>query len=414
MEEIQDRGQALYLTTFGLSEAWNKLETERGIERENTSARRGTSGVEVVRTVEQFSELRSAWARLVERAIVSDYYLTHDWLQGWLRHFYPNEAYFVLFWKDGEIEFAAPMVCRRRRYHGLQIRELALTRDWYSPVSGLLCTGTAYDNVDMLMRHLASAGMAWDVLDFDGLPMEQEGSKALLRWIDRLGWPSHAEDSFGNWILRGFRSWDDYWKGKAKRKQRRKSIVYRDRLLELGNVRTRIISNGGEVDAAFGQFYEICERSWKEGAERHPEFVKSTMRLAAKKDALRIAFLDLDDKPIASWYAFVHGSTAYLPRTGYDARFRRYMPGLVLLEDFLRHLIEVDRVDTIDFQHGDEAYKSVWANERRLRKRIVVANPRSWKGRLYVRAEYVYKPKLEPTLLWRLARRVRGLVSGKG
>ena len=366
--------------------------------------------IEIVKTADRFAELRSAWERLVDRAGVSDYYSTHRWLQLWVEYFHPRSAHMLVLWDHDQIVSSIPMVRNVFNYHGLRIRRLALTRDWYAPISALLTTRNREEEIGILLRHLASPAHRWDILDLDGLPPENRATEVLLSQISWLGWPCHEEEAFGNWIITGFRSWDDYWESRHKR-LKRASLRHRKRLEELGEVRTRIISNGEGIGLLFHQFHDVCERSWKKGVEQHPEFLQSTMRLASERGDFRIAFLELNGEAIATWYAFIHGSTAYIPRTAYDARFRPYMPGLLLLEDFQRYLMKADGVQTIDHQHGDEPYKSLWANERRLRKRVVAANPRSWKGHLYVRAEYRHKPKLKATPAWRALRCARDKMS---
>jgi CelD/BcsL family acetyltransferase involved in cellulose biosynthesis len=52
----------------------------------------------------------------------------------------------------------------------------------------------------------------------------------------------------------------------------------------------------------------------------------------------------------------------------------------------MRHVIEQDRVEEVDFLIGDDEYKKIWMSDRRERWGIVAYNPRTlWGAALALR-----------------------------
>ena len=56
-------------------------------------------------------------------------------------------------------------------------------------------------------------------------------------------------------------------------------------------------------------------------------------------------------------------------------------PGTVLSAFMLQHVIDTDRVSTVDFLSGDDHYKKNWMSHREERKGVAAYNPRTLRGR---------------------------------
>ena len=133
---------------------------------------------------------------------------------------------------------------------------------------------------------------------------------------------------------------------------------------------------------AIAAFKEVYGASWKE-EEAHPAFIERLIRDCAAQGTLRLANLYLEERPVATWLVICAQGTGILLKTAYDETLPgKLSVGGVLTLKIMRHLIDVDRVQRIDFGIGDEDYKSKWMSHRRERWGIMAYNRRSPKGAL--------------------------------
>jgi CelD/BcsL family acetyltransferase involved in cellulose biosynthesis len=98
---------------------------------------------------------------------------------------------------------------------------------------------------------------------------------------------------------------------------------------------------------------------------------------------LRLHTLRLDGAPAAVTYCFAHHNRYFLYQHGFNERFRRHSVGLVALACTIRAAIEEGALE-FDLLYGDEPYKSLWAQERRVLERIDLY-PAGITGRIHQR-----------------------------
>jgi CelD/BcsL family acetyltransferase involved in cellulose biosynthesis len=104
------------------------------------------------------------------------------------------------------------------------------------------------------------------------------------------------------------------------------------------------------------------------------------MREAAEAGVLRLGLLRLAGRPIAAQYWTVAGGTATLLKLAHDEAARARSPGSVLTAAMIRLLLQREAIAELDFGRGDDAYKALWAGERRQRIGVLLANPRRMGG----------------------------------
>ena len=86
------------------------------------------------------------------------------------------------------------------------------------------------------------------------------------------------------------------------------------------------------------------------------------------------------DTPIAAQLWLVRGGRALIYKLAYDEEYKRFSAGSVLTAELMRHAIDVDRVDDIDYLTGDDAYKADWMSQRRERLGMVAFDPITVRG----------------------------------
>lgn len=132
----------------------------------------------------------------------------------------------------------------------------------------------------------------------------------------------------------------------------------------------------GDVERFVLDYEAVYQRSWKT-PEPFPEFLPALMRVAARKDALRFGVLEAGGKPVAAQFWILWKKRAIIYKLAYDENWSAFSPGTVLTFHMIRHVLEHDRPDEINFGRGDDDYKKLWMSARRERWGIEAANPRS-------------------------------------
>ena len=155
----------------------------------------------------------------------------------------------------------------------------------------------------------------------------------------------------------------------------KKDVPYCERRLQKeGKLSFELITSSPELNHYIDLYYHVYSKSWQETEDIGPTFHRDLMKLASEKGTLRLGFLFLDNIPISAQLFIVDNETAYILKTVYDQRYRKYSPGKVLTYYMIRHVIDADKVYQIDYLHGDDPYKKNWLPSRRERSGIYVFN----------------------------------------
>ena len=140
-----------------------------------------------------------------------------------------------------------------------------------------------------------------------------------------------------------------------------------------------IVATTDTVEAGIDAYEEIYARSWKV-PEPYPRFHAEMMRRAAAAGVLRLVLLRVEARVIAAQIWIVQGGRAAVLKLAHDESDKTLSPGTVLTALMIRELLGREAVTELDFGRGDDAYKQLWATQRRQRIGIVLANPLRLRG----------------------------------
>lgn len=246
----------------------------------------------------------------------------------------------------------------------------------YSPVASHECPVTLLTAV---FRELAE-NRRLTTLTLAPMDPESHLYKGLLEALHAAGWRGvHTYFCFGNWIHPvEEKNWLAYL---SRRPSRVRNTVKRKmrRFLEHGHGQLQIIHDEESLDEAIGHFTDIYNNSWKRD-EPYPEFMPQLLRLAAGRGWLRLGLAHYEAVPVAAQAWLIVDGTAFIFKLAYRQDYRQLSPGTVLTAHMIRHVIETDRVGTIDYMSGDDSYKRDWMSVRRECRGIAAYNPRSLRG----------------------------------
>jgi hypothetical protein len=210
----------------------------------------------------------------------------------------------------------------------------------------------------------------------EALAEDAPGLDAWLEGIAGAGIAVQRYRHFGNWHepLEAGAGWAGYLAARppALRSTIRRKLdrARRDLRFEMLHV------PGAELEAGIADYLDVHARSWKP-AEPFPAFDPALMRAAAAAGVLRLGLLRdaADGKAVAAQYWLLSGGRAWLLKLAHVETSRAASPGTALTAMMIRHLIEEEAVQSLDFGRGDDPYKSLWVAARRQRIGVVLAHP---------------------------------------
>ncbi|MCT2399973.1 GNAT family N-acetyltransferase [Novosphingobium mangrovi (ex Huang et al. 2023)] len=205
-----------------------------------------------------------------------------------------------------------------------------------------------------------------------GIP-DEDGSASLLQSAFRTsGWLVLRETCDTNHILPvAGRSYDEYI---ASRPGKLRTTLKR----KTGKVETQVLTHFDE--AVWAAYEDIYAESWKP-EEGSPDFLRAFARAEGDAGRLRLGVARAGGEAIAAQMWTVEGGTAFIHKLAHREAARPLSPGSVLTAALFRHVIDVDKVDLVDFGTGDDPYKRDWMEQVRPRYRLDMfrpVTPRNW------------------------------------
>lgn len=337
---------------------------------------RGISSADPVPEIAKSLESLGADARAVLTAAAPGLFGTLPWWDTVLRHAMPPgaSAAFVTIRFSGKVLAVVPMLRDGRTLTSLTTPYSCVFAPALAPAldcSDRLAAMTA------LARYCRSAG----VVRLDALPAEWDGLTALEAGARQAGLVPIRFDHFGNWHedVSGL-DWSAYLSRRPG--ALRETIRRRLRRAEkLPDARFSLFTEAGQIELAADAFESVYRRSWKE-PEPFPNFNVALIRATAATGQLRLGVWSIGSEPVAVQFWVVAGGEATVLKLAHDEAFKAHSPGTVLTALMLRHLLDNETVQRIDFGRGDDDYKKGWAMERRQRIGVLLANPLSLNGAL--------------------------------
>jgi len=202
----------------------------------------------------------------------------------------------------------------------------------------------------------------------------------LEKELSQQGWYTYYYEMFGNWRLHlDGRSFDEYYTSvpsKVRNTIKRKgNKLYRDHEVEY-----KLYQDEQDLSEGIEYYEHVYRNSWKVN-EPYPDFIRGLITFSAKNGWLRLGVILVSQQPVAAQLWIVKDKIAYIYKLSYTESTKKLSAGSVLTEKIMRHTIDEDKVEIIDYLTGDDAYKKDWMSERRQMIGLMAYKP-SVKGRL--------------------------------
>ncbi len=312
-----------------------------------------------------------------EALFPSDPFASLGWYRTVSEHALPTgvAACFAVLTQDGQPQAVVPLA---RQHDGDRLGSLTTPYSCvYWPSSG--GAGTASSRI--VGRQLGRVCRAWPTVRLDAIPAEWPDLAAFIDGLRAAGLRVQRFDHFVNRHepVAG-RSWADYL---ADRPGALRETVRRKLKRCARETRLETFAGQPQLERGIDAFESVYRASWKQ-PEPFPRFNAALMRDAAGCGALRLGVLWAGDRPAAAQFWIVADGRATVVKLAHDERFKPLSPGTVLTAMMVRHLLDEERVDSLDFGRGDDPYKALWTTQRRQRIGLLLMNPRRPAGLLAI------------------------------
>jgi len=327
--------------------------------------------VETVTDETSFLRLQSEWDDTVDRAQIHHPFLCHDWMRTWWECF-GSEAHLhvIVVRAGGQIVAIAPLLFERARMYGMPVRRLRLLQNDHSPRSDFIVADYASQCYQAIWTSLFHERHNWDVLLLSQLPPETSTVEVVSGLAARDGCATGLWRSGSSPYLSISGTEADYFANlSAKFRQNLRNRM--TRLTRVGKPALEIISSDSSLSEAVDDAVRLEESGWKRDAGTAistdlniRQFYARLAERMADRGWLRLMFLNVNGRRIATSYTIEHNRRLFLCKTGYDPDYNTCSPFKLLMHFIVRYAF-AEGAHEIDLLGDSEPWKEEWTEASR-------------------------------------------------
>lgn len=298
------------------------------------------------------------WKEVLARDPDRHIFSTPEWNRVWWEEFGEGKDLFLLTMRrDGDLVGIIPLY--RKHEEGRKLLRflggIDLT-DYLGPISAI---EDRRDVIDGLVSWLGKDEVEWDEFDAHNMPVPLGSGEFLIERADAHGYRFEVDQEETSAIMLLPKTWDEYLESLEPKERRELKRKNRRIVREVPDATFRR-ATGESLERDLEYFVEMHR-----GAEGHkghfmrPEIATFFQRLARSfmpLGWLRLDFLEIAGRPVASAFSFELGGRFYLYNSAYEPDVKRLSPGVVLVSRLIEESIERG-LSTFDFLRGQERYK---------------------------------------------------------
>ena len=353
---------------------------------------------EIVTDARRLLQLEGEWNDAVSRAAVTHPFLRHEWIRTWWECFGADRALHIVVVRDrGAVIAIAPLMVEQTQMYGLSVRKLDLLHNDHTPRTDWIIAGPPHQAYEGVWTALRESREQWDFVQLSRLAEDSSTLESVAAWALRDGCPSGSwrGDTSPYLTLNG--TWESYYASlPAKFRSNLRNRL--GRLSTLGDPRLEII--GQPDDAARKDAVRLEASGWKDesrtsiGSDPAVDAFYSTLaQRAAESGWLRLMFLNVAGRRIATSYGAVFNRRLFLVKTGYDPDYAACAP-FKLLTLLAIQSAYAEGLHEIDFLGDAEPWKLEWTSASRAHHWLYVF-ARTRRARLLHSLKFQVVPELK-------------------
>ena len=318
--------------------------------------------IEFVSEIAEFVEFQNAWSDLAGRALDANINMVPEMAGAAIRHLEDGgQGCAALVWQREDSGHSPrrllaffPMQNSKGQW-GIPVRTAVIWEHSYS-----------FDGTPLVDRHLAQPVIAafvnWLKTDKQAprflrftLLVKGQVHDLLCQTMAERGMGVRHYDDHVRAKLETNMPGDEYLRESLGNKRSKEYRRLRNRLSDMGDVEFRIRRTVPEILDAARRFFDLEMAGWK--GERGTamacradwkSFFEDTISGLAQIGQCRFAELALDGRVIATTLIVTSQDKAWMWKIAYDENLAKYSPGVLLVLDVTRHLIEDESIVSTD------------------------------------------------------------------
>ena len=321
-------------------------------------------------------------------------------MRTWWENFGGNRhLHIVVVLRDGEIVAIAPMMREDASMYGVHVRQLRLMQNDHTPDADFIIAGTPDESYRAIWQALVATQEKWDVLLLSEVPKASPTLPMLTALAEEQRFATGVWPSDESPYISIDRSWDEF--SASLSPAFRQNLRNRwTRLTKLGTPKLEVLDTWAAIKESCPDALQLEASGWKQSAgtsivsdrATHSFYTKLADRAAAA-GWLRILFLTLDGRRIATAYGAIYDDRLLFIKTGYDPAFAKCSPFKVLTHQALRYAFE-QGLREVDFLGTAEAWKLEWTRTTRHHDWLFIFG-NTVRGRLLHQVKFRIKPALD-------------------
>lgn len=324
---------------------------------------------EIVTDTGRFLALEHEWNDAVARAGVTHPFLRHEWFRTWWECFgAKRHLHVVIVRNEAAIIAIAPLMIEQTQMYGLPIRKLDLLHNDHTPRADWIIAGPPHQAYEGIWSALRDSREQWDLLQVSRVADDSRTLASVAALASRDGCQTGTWRGDVSPYLTLGGTWETY-QASLSAKFRSNLRNRLARLARFGEPRLEIIDR---PDAAAREDAVRLEASgWKDesrtsiasDAAVHRFYTQLADR-AAEAGWLRLMFLTVAGRRIATAYGSVFDHRLFLFKTGYDPDYATCAP-FKLLALFAIQSAYAEGLREVDFLGDAEPWKLEWTSTSR-------------------------------------------------
>jgi hypothetical protein len=335
--------------------------------------------IKAIRVPEHMDEFEDSWNELVRFSSNNPFHL-HEFTMQFLASD-QNSAWrplLLVAYSNNKIVGIAPL--KETRKLGIRFVRFVASLE-YSP--DFVTNDEAKEQVIGKMLEYLFLNLGCHLVDLY-LPFDPMNVIALKKGCELYGLHLSlgTQPSFGHRVLPITCDWNDF--------ERRRGSNFRNKMRKIerkfartGKVEVTCYKNPGEDTSILARILEVESVSWKEawrkqrGERVDPDIqvICNASAVAARKESdfeWRVYFLELDKTAIAYSIVLRYKNTAFIAKITNNERYRRFYPGIYLINAILKEEFTLRKVSLVDFE-TDMEFMDTWTRICHSRFRALVS-----------------------------------------
>ena len=323
---------------------------------------------EIVTTPQGFLALKEDWNSLLRKATWHPLFLTWEWQHAWW-HARGGELFIVLVREAGALVAILPfLIVRKFRINLLRFIG-TLDSDY---LDFIVKRGYEEPVVDFFLNDFLNDHPRIGIAELECINERSSTASYLMAGLPSARFDVSIEEKVCTYI-EAPTSWDAYlatlspkMRYYIRRKERKLNRDFK--------VTIAVIRDAKQLDARMADFFAQHQQRWnrvgRPGAffsNAFQRFHKDISSTLFKLGILNLYYVELDDKPVGSYYMFKYEGALHFYLSGFDPAYERYSLGVVLLAQAVKDTID-DNLKEVDLMREPYGYKLKWAPRKRLNR----------------------------------------------